>query len=691
METTFIIIASIVISLATLFFVILEIFRNKRKMFNNIELRNKLIFNNTNFSIPESVKRLSPISTNLFNNDKDRLEDVIYETKKLIDFANDNPNLLFELEDFFIYNMTYGDKGSKKIQDFLIIYFNKLTTYNTPRYNYFIGKLFDDIIQLDYTDFNDFLIQIKTNGTKELKIAVIEYFISQQVFNKKINYFKTILKIFDFKEDDFLCRYLADYLVNQFHIDQNKTLELFEAIFPKVNIINNKYEENKNFLIFINKFSIKLFIDSNGIIDNIIPFFIFLSKKYSIVINVLKDDFKNPLTTYFKQKIYKTIEQSGINQWDQAIGNIETNRAINNNFFVEAEGDNVSLIQRDILFDYYKYLIQINNDDYSDIVFRPNYQYYKDTLTCINFKEYSVIGYVATLSLTAYILNDKKNYVEKLNSVICILKDQKSNSSKFFLFILCDCLLKTKGMGDENYKELISVIKEIIIPLKFHGNLYINIFGFMDNAGLDIIENSNYYSKILDDILTKDLITTKYNEIKKDAINTCFLSSLHIGEFIAKYIIDSRLYHSENGSRLLIDLLGAIYYRNKEFVLDFIKVCNNMNISISEWKVINNIDISYENIRDARSYQTNWNQLIIQGFINDKKLRYYLIKDLIGGLTQSNSVEEFSKEFRRFIIEVTKGYIFEPSDKNLFLKNDIALKSTESKRIINGGIIHKPN
>lgn len=691
MDTNIILIISILVSGIFIYFFIKDIFQFKSK--NKLVTQSKselILLGNKNISISK-INQLSPISTKLLKNDNIKLNEVILETKNIIDHTIENPSLIIELEDFYIYNMTYGKKENEKIVDFLIICFNKLAECNIARYNHFIGKLFNDIINSQLSTIDQLFQNIKADGNTELKIVTVEYFISQQLLERRSDYFIRLLNEFDLQSDDYIYRCVADFFANQFRNNRQRALKLFDAIFPKIDILNISSKRNINFFNLLGKLSVKLFIDSNGNLEDLIFYFKFLANKYSFIKGIFDEKTINPINKKIRNSLYQILEYSGINQWDQAIGNIETNRNINNSFFISAQGEKTSLNQRDELFEYYEFLINIHNGEFEKLIFNESSEFFKRTINLINYNEYSVIGYIATLSVTAYLLSSKSLFVERLNEVIHILNEQNTRSAKFFLFILCDGLLKLNDYNDEQLKKLIKISTQVIIPLKFKQHADVNIFYFLDNVSLNINSNMDYYTEILDQVLTEELVTNNYEEIRMDAIQTCFLSNIQIGKFLSIYIINSKLVKLQNGKMLLIDILGALYYRDKDFVSEMIKLCEtNKNLKISEWDIINNIETPHDKIRDARSYQTNWNQLLLRGIINDKRLRYYIIKDLIGGLTQSNSVEDFSKEFRRFIIEIAKGYLNDIEITNIDLTKEMAFNSTESKINEKVGVQHYP-
>jgi hypothetical protein len=89
----------------------------------------------------------------------------------------------------------------------------------------------------------------------------------------------------------------------------------------------------------------------------------------------------------------------------------------------------------------------------------------------------------------------------------------------------------------------------------------------------------------------------------------------------------------------------------------------------------------------VKSYQCSWDEFLIAGISSLIKLRYFLIKYVFAGLIQSNSVEEFAKAFRRFVIETARGFLNDHNNDTYSLEISLqqALDETESKRIPGGG------
>jgi hypothetical protein len=95
---------------------------------------------------------------------------------------------------------------------------------------------------------------------------------------------------------------------------------------------------------------------------------------------------------------------------------------------------------------------------------------------------------------------------------------------------------------------------------------------------------------------------------------------------------------------------------------------------------------------DKFFYAVSWNRLICKAILDNTTLRYFLIKILMGGIAQSNSVIEYTREFRRFVIEIVRAYWGEEQDPHRYdrLSVEEAFSETLSKRRVGGGKLWVP-
>ncbi len=85
---------------------------------------------------------------------------------------------------------------------------------------------------------------------------------------------------------------------------------------------------------------------------------------------------------------------------------------------------------------------------------------------------------------------------------------------------------------------------------------------------------------------------------------------------------------------------------------------------------------------------TTPNRFIAKGLSSVVSLRYFLVKILLCGAVQTNTVEEYAEEFRRFVVETVKALLGDVRDEGQYRYLDVeeALAQTESQRRLGQGV-----
>ena len=99
----------------------------------------------------------------------------------------------------------------------------------------------------------------------------------------------------------------------------------------------------------------------------------------------------------FRLGLYRRLEKEGITQWDQVIG-----EQGNDAFFVEENG----VVQRDEIYNYFKYLVATHNGDLEILDLSPGSDFRRAAMAMLSFKPRSGIGYVAAVSLAMRLVRD---------------------------------------------------------------------------------------------------------------------------------------------------------------------------------------------------------------------------------------------------------------------------------------------
>ena len=409
-------------------------------------------------------------------------------------------------------------------------------------------------------------------------------------------------------------------------------------------------------------FFVKVLIDSKGKIENINTIKRLLFEKYKFIFDSIYGNSNNPISSKIKERVFAFLEAAGIQQWNKGIGNIETGRQINNYFFIEYSDTKSKIkIQREQLDRYFKYFIDLFNETLDA---KNELSFINNSMEMIEFGKFSINGYLSTIALNVYIMQVSINKQKTIDTITSIILSNPTESNYFFLSIFIDNLLKINNQTPEFYLDILNTSKKIINPLIIEGQLDFNPFYYLDNSFFDNNPDEGIFSEITNQffvIKSPEIIkriTPKLNYIS-------FLENKKPSRYVAGKIFELNILNNEIWRDSLLTFLASCFENDRDYILTLLSKSKN-SLVINEWQLINKTNPSILSLHFPRSYQIKWNEFIINGFIENKRIRYYLIRDLIGGLIQSNSVEDFSKEFRKFIVELTKSYY---EESNVFIKS----------------------
>ena len=159
-----------------------------------------------------------------------------------------------------------------------------------------------------------------------------------------------------------------------------------------------------------------------------------------------------------------------------------------------------------------------------------------------------------------------------------------------------------------------------------------------------------------------------------------FFPDINLGVQVAEDLIDRGCLDDPAWRELAYTVLAALHVRNPRVLRQVLERHGVGEVVLAE--IRRHIAPYITDARDEAMYQSGWNQFIAVGLRSDVRLRYFLVKILVGGLVQSNSVEEYAREFRRFVVETTRSYLMEPVVPASYshLTEMEAFAETESKR-----------
>jgi len=614
---------------------------------------------------------LGKLCSSKLRSDTLSLDDIIQKIYSILEKSKNSP-ILFGALYHWLYNNFRNEKYD--MSNFYIFLFNNMVEKKINIVNYFVGSFLHWMIDSNIISSSLLINQLIENGGVDLRKCFYEHIIHVWPDISP----KTLQAILSKEKDETLIRGLSDIFVNLFIIEPqlvivllDKTLDNYDKI--SIEIIARSVIKIRKLIktftftqMFITSSVLCNFSDSKKmkIIGN------FLKKKYNMIFEIIIDKNSSGLKGLIREKIYRILEESGTYQWDIAI----CSQGRNNTFFIEDDG----LIQREVLYDFYKYCVYFHNEDLEIFSLDINSEYMSMTLKMIEYRQASIIGYVATLILAGIL----RNRMEKFDEIIDTILESNSKSAKFFGFLLVYIIAISKNNLIE---KLLDVIHKKFIPQ------IVNDFGkdeyamtlFLSIGAIDFELHWKKCEIILSDIINQ--LSDKNNLTYIDnfgeiLIGCIFQSDIKLGIKICDYLLDKGLHENQFWRDFTYKILAGMLSRSPNILKSILNahmekdITNEIRIFLTEGIIRDRSEISYQN---------SWNNFFILGLFSNKKLRYLLIKNFLSGLVQANCPKEFVREFRRLVVEGIKTFFSDDSDNKINydkLTVEEGLSSTECVR-----------
>ncbi len=611
-------------------------------------------------------------------------DEKIGEIKKIISKAQNAPVLTGAMDHWFYRNMSIEKPDGNT--NYQLDAFSKLLENNENQnegiFIYYVGSFFQSLIDKNivkqerlfneiFSGTNDALKKCITNHLLDL----IRYRINQITKDSGyISKFCNLIENCDVEKDHEIIRQIGDTYSEISKNNLKYSILFLKNIYTSKtikNLIGTDQKYSEKHIAFLVNFLTKSIIslkenERSKFLTKFLFHFIWTIFHITIWINIKRRS--KLIKNNMKKKIHKAIDKTGEDHWRQAIGNRKTGRNINNKFYVEEFGEKNALLQRDVLKELFPYLIDLHNHKINVETFKGNRDFKELIIKAISFHESSLIGYVAVIILGVIINEVKVKKKECFYDIINEITKDKTKSTISLAAILIDNLTKTKETKkDKDFSRyLLKTTKDKIIPLLIKleterldqnkdGNP-INLYTFIDTPGIDITideewdEFKSIFEMIFEEI--KDTDKDRINKLTNKLCYVCFLPNVEIGKKVIGHIIKSKG-DKQNWRDTIVKLLAAMWARDEKIFKDLMN-----NTEYSKFEYLNETNIrqyrvnNIVELRDARSYQTNWNESFISAFSENKyeRYRYYLIRDLFGGLVTTNNVKDMATEYRRFAL-----------------------------------------
>ncbi len=384
----------------------------------------------------------------------------------------------------------------------------------------------------------------------------------------------------------------------------------------------------------------------------------FVASRYAFIVELISGGRKGGLSGMameaVRKVIYKKIETAGIGQWKQFAGSMPL--AKNELYFVAGEN---GVVQRDVMGQFFPYAVAMHNGDFSRISFDPGSEFHELILQMLNYRVTSIIGYIALVSLPMALHSDW-NAVERLVDEMVTLN---TASTRFFGTLL---MVNLSYTDEALCGRALAVLHERFLPWMLSDGLEIEwvVLTAVGVTDCDFERQWPALELLIDDVLKhfrepKD--EPRATALGDDLLKASFFRRIEMGVKLIHMLMDRGCLEDPVWRTCTLKVMAGMLARDPARLRQALSAHPNGDAVTREARGFMRDRVIIESDRFVG--QVNWNRMIARVLIADPKARYLIIKILVGGLAQANSVEDCAKEIRRFIVTTIGAYFVESDDE----------------------------
>ena len=382
----------------------------------------------------------------------------------------------------------------------------------------------------------------------------------------------------------------------------------------------------------------------------------------------------------FKLGLYRRLEREGIAQWDQVIG-----AQGNDTFFVEEDG----IVQRDELYNYYKYLVATHNGDWEQLDLSPRSAFRQAAVAMLTFKARKRNWLYCNREhghATGPRSRPARGDRPRTNRI------RARSRSPFRRFAVGGHFLHG---SDASRAAPWNCSYSKIVPKAIAGEYPFDraILDCLGIAAIDLATNWQICEPAIRHVLDQvgdATDETTLSHLGDELAKVSYFDDIGTGRNVIDLLLRENYLNDPHWRPCVMTILAGMQMRNPSLLRSILERHGEDDRTLKEVRVF-----ASDELRDYCNkffYMVSWNRLIAKAILDNATLRYFLIKILMGGLAQSNSVTEYTREFRRFVIEIVRAYWGESQDQERYYKLTVeeAFSETLVKRRVGGGKLWVP-
>jgi serine/threonine protein kinase len=381
----------------------------------------------------------------------------------------------------------------------------------------------------------------------------------------------------------------------------------------------------------------------------------------------------------FRLGLYRTLEKAGVTQWDQVIG-----EQGNDAFFVEENG----VVQRDEIFNYFKYMVATHNGDLDVLDLRPGSDFRRSVMAMLTFKPRSGVGYVAAVTLAMRLVRDRG----RLEEIVTELVDTGRTPGVHSAALL---LVDISYMDPALSGRTVELFVQRILPKSIQGEYPFDraVLDCIGIATIDLAGNWKICEPAIRRVfeqLSLEADEAVISRLGDELAKVSYFDDILAGRNVIELLLRENYLNHPLWRGCVMKILAGMQMRNPALLRSTLEQHGEDDRTLKEVRLF-----ASDQLKDGCDkffYAVSWNRLICKAILDNTTLRYFLFKILIGGIAQSNSVTEYTHEFRRFVVEIVRAYWGEEQDPHRYDRFTVeeAFAETLSKRRVGGGKLWVP-
>jgi hypothetical protein len=400
--------------------------------------------------------------------------------------------------------------------------------------------------------------------------------------------------------------------------------------------------------MFLVQFAQVAVVSQFGVPEKMVRLRAFVKDKAGLLIGVLTS--RSGLAIAIepaRQVLYRMLERSGVMIWNEAIGS----QSGNDRFFVEEGG----MCQRDVLFDFFPYCVAMHNGELRQSALAPGSQFRETALRMLGYRVTSCVGYVAMAALTSVLADDWA----ATRSFIAELIGTGSEAAQFFGTLL---LVNLCYANHANAVPALQFFADDFVPRVRDGSAR---YDWVIHDCLGIVETDvaglwAFGEPIVTAVLEyvgEHESQERVDEFGHELAKASFFPDVGVGMAVVGILLERKLLRRPRWRTAVRRACAGLGVRSPSALQ---QLFDEHGISEDERQFVRAaVDDEVELQSRRFVVQTSWNRFIATALARIVTVRYLLLADLIGGLIQSNSVPEYSREFRRFVVDAVRAYLTE--------------------------------